>query len=274
MRYVCATLLMTMCACGFGAVEFSARFIDGNLVISYTCTDGDQPCGVSLRVEGATADPANPGTMDVNFNAFVDYAYSNPLNFEVGYGHALADPDQAGVLIEPADVFSICAGVLDETGNQAAGPAEATLITIPVMAWGEITISADTLRGPDSGVVGQDGVIGSNLPILVTGECCCYGGPYAQQYIDAGLDINCWCNDYQCRGDIMGDKHILGYRVYTTDLAALAASWKAKIGDANLNPCADVARDKHILGYRVYTTDLAILAENWKKKDADLQRCN
>lgn len=71
----------------------------------------------------------------------------------------------------------------------------------------------------------------------------------------------------------MCDRHILGYVVYTTDLAALAASWKAKIGDPHLNPCADVARDKHILGYRVYTTDLNCLVENWKKKPGDLVVC-
>jgi len=97
---------------------------------------------------------------------------------------------------------------------------------------------------------------------------------YAAQYAQwvALAKPNCWCGvDFwtsgnQCYGDAAGDTHSRGYIVYTTDLLRIANSWKAKIGDDNLDPCADFAHKSHGRGYVVYTDDLIILSTNWKKK--------
>jgi hypothetical protein len=75
---------------------------------------------------------------------------------------------------------------------------------------------------------------------------------------------------YQCDGDANGDTQVIGWRVYTNDLNRLAASWQAKIGDANLDACADFKHDGQVIGWRVYTNDLNVLAANWQKKDTQL----
>ena len=81
---------------------------------------------------------------------------------------------------------------------------------------------------------------------------------------------DCWMTLYQCEGDAALDVHPRGYRVYATDLAILTASWKLKIGDAGLNPCADFDHKAHPRGYRVYAGDLYILQTYWKWKDPDM----
>jgi len=87
------------------------------------------------------------------------------------------------------------------------------------------------------------------------------------EWFEAGRP-DCWCTDYQCDGDAAVDVHGRGYRVYATDLNILADSWKAKLGDPWLNPCADFNHHQdHGRGYRVYTADLDILSANWKRKD-------
>lgn len=174
-------------------------------------------------------------------------------------------------------------GALYDQAVPAAAPLASTVLcTIEVSQGCNVTLGANATRG---GVVRIGG--GAVTPVIVNPfvieepSTKCYVGPsqaaYAA-YIAAGWtdeQMACWCNAYQCQGDVMGDKHSLGYRVYTTDLNALAASWRAKMGEANLNPCADVNHDKHSLGYLVYTTDLNVLAANWRKKDVDLTgTCN
>jgi len=108
--------------------------------------------------------------------------------------------------------------------------------------------------------------------------CIPEGTQYAKQramWLALGQP-DCWCQWWgdwsesawgnQCYGDAAGDVHNLGYVVYTSDLLALSNSWKAKIGDDNLDPCADFAHKSHGRGYVVYTDDLIILSTNWKKK--------
>jgi len=100
-----------------------------------------------------------------------------------------------------------------------------------------------------------------------------YANQYADyiEYLSSGYDPTCWCNDYgtgnQCYGDAAGDRHLVGYYIYTTDLARLADSWKARLGDSHLDPCADFDHKAHARGYRVYTGDLRILSTNWKAKN-------
>ena len=98
-----------------------------------------------------------------------------------------------------------------------------------------------------------------------------YANQYAEymEYVNNGYDPTCWCSEYgtgnQCYGDAAGDRHASGYIIYTTDLNRMANSWKAKIGDSHLNPCADFDHKAHARGYRVYAGDLAILSKNWKR---------
>jgi hypothetical protein len=284
MKKLALILVLAMAMPAMAAVTFSGDGAEGKLTISYTADPGDMPRGVALRVslsDGATAGPADVESVMAEFNTNIDFAASNPGNFQVGDGHPLADPAAAGAITEAVSEFSISMGVLDEAGNQAPAPdgGPHVLIVINIGEACTATVCADTLRGPPSGVVGS--VLESNLedacievPIEVDSDCLCLPNAgektLCEQYEDAGYDMACWCTEFHCDGDAAGDKHILGYRIYTTDLNKIIDSWRAKMGDANLDPCADVGHDKHILGYLVYTTDLNILVANWRKKDADL----
>jgi hypothetical protein len=91
----------------------------------------------------------------------------------------------------------------------------------------------------------------------------------------------CWCNkladpaatgDYQCDGDADGINSgtPFYYRVYMGDINQIIANWRKKMGDAALNPCADI---DHIssgapFNYRVYMGDINRIIASWRKKDA------
>ena len=185
-------------------------------------------------------------------------------------------PDNPGQLGSSAIVLELGA-LYDQATPEAAPDGTTVLCTILASENCTMTLAANATRG---GVVLIGGGAPSALSLVPGAITCviapCYVGPHQAQhqlYINAGYtreQMACWCNNYQCQGDAAGEKNALGYRVYTLDLNALAASWRAKLGDANLNPCADVVHDTNALGYRVYTTDLNLLAGNWRKKDTDL----
>jgi hypothetical protein len=257
MKKLMLILVIAMAVPAMAAVNFTAADDgEGNLVISYTTTDGDLPRGVALRVEltGGTVDPADAENVEVDaaFNAFVDYAYyavdaSLPYDLDENKGHPLADPLAAGVLAAADSVFSISAGVLDQTGNQAAGPAETTLISIPIICDAEateiaVTISADTLRGPDSGVVGS--VLESNLPITTTITSSCGDVPPA-----------CWSYPCQPKCDTDGDGD-----VDSADVGVAVNGWnnyEGMTGDIP-NKCADTDRDGD-----VDSADIGNLVSGW-----------
>ena len=195
----------------------------GSLVLNYTCADpGVTPRGIGLKCEvlaGDTVDVDSDAVVaDPCFNTFIDYAFMDPCNFAIGDGHPMADPCGAGVL-DPStgvDVFSICMGALDQTGNQLAGPgASSPLVSIPLASTaGSVTIriSEDDLRG---GVVGS--ALSTNLPIDVV----------------VSFGPACW--NYPCFywGDADGDN-----LVTSVDVQILSAAWSGAY-----NPCADFDKD-------------------------------
>ena len=185
----------------------------GSLVLSYTTNNGALPRGISLKCEvlGVDTVDVDSGAVitDPCFNTFIDYAFMDPCNFDVGDGHPMADPYFAGVLdpCDAVDVFSICMGVLDQTGGKSAGPdASALLISIPLTSTADsvtIRISEDTLRG---GVVGSP--LTTNLPIdvVVSFSTDCFQGTPAQvaAWIAWGKPAN-WCGDCWAAGSVDGD---------------------------------------------------------------------
>ena len=160
-----------VCSSVMAAVSFFAEDNgDGSFTISYTTTDGELPRGIALTIsctDGATCDPADGFvSADAAYNTYIDWAYSNLSGYEIGDGHPLAEMAGAGALAAPASEFSICMGVLDQDGNQAAGPASsANLITLQLSGGPcEVTIDVDALRG---GVVGEGGQLATDLPIVL-----------------------------------------------------------------------------------------------------------
>ncbi|MCK4629524.1 MAG: hypothetical protein KAT56_11005 [Sedimentisphaerales bacterium] len=208
-------------------VEFSGVGTGGSLVISYTCNDPCTPRGIGLKCEVLNGDTVDVDSgavvVDPCFNTFIDYAFMDPCNFTIGAGHPMADPCFAGVLDPCTGVyeFSICMGVLDQTGNKNAGPAASSpLVSIPLASTvGSVTIriSEDILRG---GVVGS--ALSTNLPIDVVVSFDCYvigqpryydelmnpGSAITQANYDAWVAVgkpDCWCCPHHGYGDVNGD---------------------------------------------------------------------
>jgi hypothetical protein len=293
MKRLMAILVLVVAVPAMAAVNFTATDAgSGKLQIAYTTTDGDLPRGVALRIaltNAAVVDTTKAVVVDPAFNAFIDWAYSNPLNYAVGNGHPLAKATEAGALTADASDFSVSMGVLDQTGAQKAGPAtSANLITIQLKGTAAdttATITGDTLRGPASGVVGS--VLTSNLPIsvkvvLTPVEAIKSTAPIYNDWAKFGKP-NCWAYARNCKGDADGKSQgsaLTGFWfVGTNDLNILVAAWQVK--EAPKGPgvlsvangiCADFARDQQgsaLTGFwRVGTNDLNILVANWQVKEA------
>lgn len=267
---------------------------DGTFTIAYTTTEGELPQAVTLKITcNGTMVIESAVDWDPAFNCYPDYCYSQ-LACELSTGYPLAHPYAPGVPTLPATEVSICMGVLDQTGNQGAGPAESpNLITLAYSGlaatdcgglYAEIMITADTLRGPDSGVVAQQGQLQSNLPTTITiGTSPCY--PYTDQDYNEWISVgcpSCWCCTRQCYGDAACDltgNIFIGYTyVGLTDFVIFARAWDVKepphgpgIDTIQDGICADFAHDltgNPITGYtRVGLTDLTIFAAKWDVKE-------
>jgi len=178
-------------------------------------------------------------------------------------------PDALGEIPGPA--ITVEMGSLYEDGGNAPGQT-GVLCTVTVDDLvTKLCVTGNAIRG---NVVLEDVSEATLTPaeVCIMFDCFPSSPEYAVQYANWALlgKPECWCNDYgtgdQCYGDAAGDVHGRGYVVYTTDLNRVAGSWKAKIGDGNLDPCSDFKHDTHGRGYIVYTTDLNVMADNWKKK--------
>jgi len=287
------------------AITFTAHDDgDGLLRIAYTSNASDEPRGVALEVDLDsdlvldTTDPANdPPTVDGAYNCFIDSAWdmenTTPGSYDLGEGTPLANADAAGPATGTAEeLFAISMGVLDTGGNQAAGPSSTTnLITLLTSAPAGtylVTITGDTTRGPDSGVVGS--VIASNLSggesattiMTFVGEpteCVKSDAPFYNEWLGsdyAGTPTakwaspDCWCYIWQCRGDTDGITGL--YKVDTVDLATFVSAFSK--GDLKLDQvkiCADLDHKKGL--YRVDTTDLGVFVSNFSKGALKVKDC-
>jgi len=276
------------------AVNFSAVDAgNGQLKISYTTTDGDLPRGIALRVscsDGATVAIPHVAAAAA-FNTFIDYAYSNAAGYDLGMGHPLALPDGPGALAAPASVFSLSMGVLDPSGNQGAGPASADPLIVLKFNKGtadytDVTISADTLRGPDSGVVGS--VLSSTMPpvtrvTFAVLPCIAATNASYAQWVAVGKPDS-WCNKRQCHGDANNAKDKVGklfYYVGFGDVNVLLAGFAKNYGgDPAVDTwiAADFDRTTDKVGklfYRVGFDDVNVLLAYFAKADASVpDDCN
>jgi len=273
-------------------VDFSAvtPAKNGRLDISYQVNGSENPRGIALKCtvlygKVVTVDTSNIYT-DPCFNTMIDYAYTaidGGGSYTIGTGHPIADPCNPGVLSPTTDVdqFSICLGVLDQTGNQNAGlSAVSPVVAIPLTLSSDpcvvIKIDEDNLRG---GVAGSQ--LSTNLPIYVT-MTECYAGQANYAAWQASNKPACWCWSRQCEGDADGKKQgnpLSGFwYVGTNDIVLLANVWEVK--DSPKGPglkldeaCANIDHLKQgnpLAGYwQVGTNDIAILAQYWEKRTTD-----
>jgi uncharacterized repeat protein (TIGR02543 family) len=178
-KIVAAFLIMALTATSF-AVSFSTSDLGGGKMrLSFNVPSGEVLRGVALRLcpTAGTAQIASFSDVVVYppFNTFPDYAFSFPVGYGVGVGHPLANPIGPGVPSFPiTSCYSLCLGVLDQTGNQGGATGSGVLCEIQytgIVGTAQIQIEGDTLRG---GPVVGDNVTQPVLPIsqtLVTGYC-------------------------------------------------------------------------------------------------------
>jgi hypothetical protein len=280
MKKIVGLVVLLMAAPAFGAVNVtcSAGAAPNEAIIAYNTDEGNVrafalelsvDAGAIAAVECLSADYyIYPGSIVIEGGNVVAWGScvasgidSNLVIVEMGSLYADADPDHK---LPP-----------DTSGN---------LLKVTVTETCQLCVAENSTR---AGVVMEDPEQAPSLSL-----CCidivldCYPSGLAD-YADWVMYKNtygkaaceCWCappegTGYQCLGD--GDQADSGfpfyYRVYTGDLSKLVNSWKKKMGDVGLDPCADFdhADTGFPFNYRVYTGDLSIMINNWKKTDAQL----
>lgn len=288
MKKILATLVVLALVMPAMAADIDFDVVDngdGSFSIVYVATTA--PRGLALAIDTDTVDIADTSAAsdwDVAFNCFMDYASVTP-GYDLGDGHPLAAKDVAGEPACPTNEFSVCMGVLDEGGNQGAGPLGTTATPIVVatiltdLEAGEcahITIGEDAFRG---GVVG-DAALTTNLPIE-NYEICkagaeCMKNTHADyaEWVSVGSP-ECWCFQKQAYGDADGTSQgslLSGYKpVFTNDLSIfLAAYGQTTLPDGGICADFDHAQQGSLLsGYkRVFTDDLAIFLEYYGDLEA------
>lgn len=275
--FLCVALLVSP---ALAVVEFAGTNNgDGTITISYNCTEGEEPRGMALlltcasgmEITGMTTD-----SVDEAYNCFIDYAYSNDP-YAVGDGDPFADPTGPGVGTLPAPEISICMGVLDETGNQGAGPGVAQVIELTVSGAADLTVAADTLRGPDSGVVGSE--LASNLPIVIPGiidDCMKTSNPGFTAWESYGKP-DCWCYAAQCNGDIDGLPELGGtVNVFMNDLNVFVPNF-GSLQTTEPGVCADLDHMTELGGtVNIFMNDLNIFVPNFGslQPDCDMTHYN
>ena len=213
----------------------------GQLKLSYYVVGEDALRGIALNIScagGATidsgADAMVPGGSEMN--TFLDYIYDNPDGYDVGMGNPLAKVDGPGQPTGPAPDFSVCLGMLDQSGNQGGAAAGSQgspieLCTLQLNGNGaestDVTVSGDDLRG---------GAVGSTITIIV--DLDNDGTPDTTITVSTSVGPACWNFPKFSCGDSSGDGTI-----DLTDFNVLAAAFNTVQGNAAYDECADYSKD-------------------------------
>jgi hypothetical protein len=169
----------------------------------------------------------------------LDYIYDNPDGYDVGMGNPLADINGPGQPDDPVSDFSICLGMLDQSGNQggaAAGSQESPieLCTLQLNGNGaestDVTVSGDDLRG---------GAVGSTITIIIdlNGD----GTPDTTITVSTSVGPACWGYAKFTCGDSTGDGTI-----DLADFNVLAAAFNTALGNPAYDECADYSKDNAV----------------------------
>jgi hypothetical protein len=197
--------------------------VPGELTLKYYVTpDTAALRGVALTLNSdvATTNAADT-TAGENWNVCLDYAYDVVTaegTYNLGDGGPLAKVDGPGVPAGDVSDFSICVGMVDESGAQGGVPAGSAgapeeLCTIVLTGLpATVTAAADTLRG---GAVGSpvdivfdldgNGTPGDNTIDVTDDEECFTGTPAQVAAWNAWGQPANWCGACWLQGDVNGD---------------------------------------------------------------------
>jgi hypothetical protein len=85
--------------------------------------------------------------------------------------------------------------------------------------------------------------------------------PDYDEWVNNGIvsKPKCWCFEYQCRGDVLGDQEFSQFWVFQNDLPVFRAAFgQNPMPDPAAGICADFAHDIEFAQFRVFQNDLAI----------------
>jgi hypothetical protein len=211
----------------------------------------------------------------------VDATTGEVTTWDVNEYTPLADPNDPGALggLGTDGVTIELGGLWYPTGDSSpnAAPDTGTLCKLKVSEGCNMSVVENATRG---GIVLTDPAVAPTVDMsgATNVSVPCGGGPCIDpswstynDWVALG-EPACWCEPYQCDGDVDGGTEtFFKYRVYGNDLAAIVDNWKRKIDDPALDPCADIDhKSETFFKYRVYGNDLATVVGNWKAKDGDL----
>jgi hypothetical protein len=173
------------------------------------------------------------------FNTFLDYIYDNPDGYDIGMGDPLAKMDGPGQPEGPVSDFSVCLGMLDQSGNQggaAPGSPESPieLCTLQLNCNGaastDVTVAADDLRG---------GAVGSTIAIIIDLDGA---GADTIPVVCGAVEPECWGFAKFTCGDSDGNGTI-----ELADFNVLAAAFNTVEGvDDAYDACADYSKDGEV----------------------------
>lgn len=274
MKKLALLLVLAMAIPAMADIAFTSAWDDVNeeLVISYNADPGDGPRGVALMVSmtnGVTAGCADVVSVNSEFNTYMDAAHDIGGTYTLGSGCPLAVVGSAGVLPAADSSFVISMGVLkDPQGPAADGSHELIRLSLNPNGAADtvVSIAADTLRGPASGVVG-DAEIPSTMPADLAISFDCYTGPDYTQWVAVGKPDS-WCTPRQCYGDANDSEEPIGkgtYWVGFQDINVLLSGFQTPYsGDPDVDTwiSADFSHSEEAIGkgtYRVGFQDINIL---------------
>jgi len=211
------------------------------------------------------------GIFPANFSRYitVDPQTGDVQDWAVQGYTPVADPNDPGALGGLGT-----SGITIELGSlyDTNAPAKSgRLCTIKVSENCEVQLALNQMRG---NVVLESAAEPAEVELIGTTvalDCFPASNSTYNDWVALGKP-DCWCNPYQCDGDVNNDTEtFFKYRVYISDLNTLVDNWKKKINDPTLNPCADIDhKPETFFKYRVYINDLNRVVANWKKKDSAL----
>ncbi len=288
---ILAVLLFAAPAWAANVTVTATQVGDTNEVTITYVTDGNLPRAFALAVEvndGVTIDiltPNHEGESTVALKGYgifpgtIDINDSGDVN---DYGTPVAPntpPDNPGQLGSSSIVIEM--GSLYDVNDSNNAPSQSgTLCSFNVSGECYVNLAEeDTYRG---GIVMEDpdetpSVALNGCWVILQNDCLIGGnaGTKEKSDWDDWGKPDCWCYQYQCRGDINGQKTTL-WRVQSKDLTIFRAAFFQKDPELAAIPngiCADLNHVKTTL-WRVQSKDLTIFRTYFFVKDPGVPPCD
>lgn len=221
--------------------------------------------------------PADSTQIPTGFSVFMGSIVIGPQdpNFVTDFGDPVApsgDPGAGDDLLDAAEIV-VELGTL-YTGANAPG-STGMLFKLTLGANGEtdtvLDIEGESTRGGDLGECvlesGQQanivlsGVADAYKVTFESDDCMATSNPDYDEWVNNGIvsKPKCWCYEFQCRGDVLGDQEFGQFWVFQNDLAVFRAAFgQNPMPDPAAGICADFAHDTEFAQFRVFQNDLAI----------------